>query len=116
MVSSFFINIMQPKPIIIKIMAMFGMLPVSTFAYGRFVICVAILKIKSYVLCANSNGLLNPTNAVIVPIITIGIMIKENSGKNTRFPINPYIGTELKWAITKGAVNNVAVNAVKNAA
>ena len=43
-------------------------------------------------------------------------MIKENSGKNTRFPINPYIGTELKWAITKGAVNNVAVNAVKNAA
>lgn len=83
------IRIKQAKPVVISITAVFGMLPIVISEYGICDNLSAIVYAWLYIVCAISNGVCMPTNAHIVPIITSGIMIKENIGRNIILPIMP---------------------------
>ena len=64
---------------------------------------------------ANPIGPYMPIIAHIVPIITHGISINENSGRNIKLPSIPYIGISPKCVNINGAVNMVAIKVVRNA-
>ena len=83
------IRIKQAKPVVISITAVFGMLPIVISEYGICDNLSAIAYARSYIVCANVSGVCMPINAHIVPIITSGIMIKENIGRNKILPIVP---------------------------
>ena len=87
-------NIMDKNPVTIRMMAVFGMCGIVIFAYGRSDIFWASISAYSYRVCARFNGQFHPIGAVIVPIITAGIIANENIGNNTRLPIRPYTGIE----------------------
>ena len=83
------ISIKHAKPVVISITAVFGILPIVISEYGICDNLSAIVYAWLYIMCAISKGACMPTNAHIVPIITSGIMIKENIGKNIILPIMP---------------------------
>ena len=87
--SRFRIMIKHANPIIINITDSFGIMPNVIFPWGRAEMRSAILNNLSYILCAKFNAVGHPNTAQIVPIITHGIRINENSGKNIIFPIIP---------------------------
>ena len=83
------INIKHAKPMVISIIAQFGILPIVISEYGICDKFSAIEYAWSYIMCAISSGVCIPTHAHIVPMITSGIMIKEKIGRNIMLPIIP---------------------------
>ena len=96
--------------------AVFDMYGILISANGKSEMPLAICNVKSYTLCANIFGKWKPNGAVIAPIKTSVIIIMENIGNNTKFPIKLYVWILTKCAAINGAVNTDATNEVKTVA